>query len=260
MAKKSFSRKSNKRSKNMQKRISKLEEQIEPVLKTFEQRQHDFTPVPAPTYTGTPLIYGTPQVWTGSDLYPTLQDGSTTSFENGTVRLGDKITFKSLRLKGEVRATESAVVASERSNIIRLLVVLFPDSVIGNTGAEICSKVLQQYPTASPSVYNSVQAMYSSYKNVIDAQNNIPMQNYKVLHDSTYLLANPKLPSGNSFEPWRKKFDIKINFKKGLVMQYDKFGSDLPSLNQLVFIALSDSTIAPHPDMTLISRAKYMDA
>ena len=259
MAKKSFSRKSNKRSKNMQKRISKLEEQIEPVLKTFEQRQHDFVPAAAPTYDGTPLIYGTPQVWTGSDLYPTLQDGSTTSFENGTVRLGDKITFKSLRLKGEVRAVQSSNVASERSNIIRLMCVLFPDSVIGKTGAEIVSTVLQQYPTATPSVYNSVQACHSSYKNVIDAQNTLPMQKYKILHDRIYLLSNPQLPNAMK-EKWREKFDIKLNFKKGLVMQYDKFGSDLPSLNQIVFIALSDSTIAPHPDMTLVSRAKYMDA
>ncbi len=259
MAKKSFSRKSNKRSKNMQKRISKLEEQIEPVLKTFEQRQHDFTPVPAPTYTGTPLIYGTPQVWTGSDLYPTLQDGSTTSFENGTVRLGDKITFKSLRLKGEIRACDSSLTAAESSNIIRLICVLFPDSVIGKTGAEIVSSVLQQYPTATPSVYNSVQACYSSYKNVIDAQNSLPMQNYKILHDRTYRLSNPKQLS-NVKEKWREQYDIKLNFPRGLVMQYDKFGSDLPSLNQIVFIALSDSTVAPHPDITLVSRSKYMDA
>lgn len=258
MAKKSFSRKRNKRSKNMSKRISKLEEQIEPVLKTFEQRQHDYVCPAAPTYIGCPLIYGTPKVWFASDLYPTLQDGSTTSFQNGTVRLGDKITFKSLRLRGELRATDSATATAEKTNIVRLLCVLFPDSVIGNTGAEVCSKVLQQYPTATPTVYSSVDSLYSSYKNVIDAQNSIPMQKYKVLHDKTYLLNNPNYQPGS--EHTRAKFDIKINMKKGLVMQYDKFGADAPSLNQIVFIALSDSTIAPHPDITLVSRAKYMDA
>lgn len=257
MTKKSFSRKSNKRSKNMSKRISKLEEQIEPVLKTFEQRQHDYVGLAAPTYLGVPLPYGTPQVWTGSDLYPTLQDGSTTSFQNGTVRLGDKITLKSIHLKGEVRATDSSLPTAEKTNVIRLICVQFPDSVVGNTGAEICSKVLQQYPSVTPSVYTSVDSMYSSYKNVIDLQNNLPMQKYKVLHDKTYLLTNPNFSLDQRY---REKFDIKLKFKKGLVMQYDKFGSDAPSLNQIVFIAISDSTIAPHPDMTLISRVKYMDA
>lgn len=256
MAKKAFKKK---RSSDMKKRLSKLEAQLEPVLKTFEQRQHDFVAAAAPTYLGTPLLYGTPKVWTGSDLYPTLQDGSTTSFQNGTVRLGDKITFKSLHIKGEIRATDSAATTAEQSNLIRLMVVLFPDSIVGNTGAEIVSKVLQQYPSVTGSSLTSVDSIYSNYKNVIDSVNNIPMQKYKILHDRTYKVSNPKLQASWQ-EDFRKSFDVRLNFKKGLVMQYAKFGSDAPDLNQIAVIALSDSTIAPHPDITMISRAKYMDA
>jgi len=249
-----------KRSSGMKNRIKKLEKQIIPVLKTFEQRQHDFVAASAPTYLGTPLPYGTPQVWRGSDLYPTLQDGSATAAQNGTVRLGDKITFKSLRLRGEIRATDSATPAAEKTNIIRLIAVMFPDSVVSLTNAEICSTVLQQYPTSGSSTLTSVDSMYSSYKNVIDIDNSLPMQKYKVMHDRTYQVSNASVSLVLPYERFRYQFDIKLAFPKGLVMQYDKFGSDQPSLNQIVFIALSDSTIAPHPDMTLVSRAKYMDA
>lgn len=252
-------RRQNRKSSGMKNRIKKLEKQIIPVLKTFEQRQHDFVSASAPTYIGTPLPYGTPQVWRGADLYPTLQDGSATSMQNGTIRLGDKITFKSLHLRGELRATDSTLGTAEKSNVIRLLCVQFPDSVIALTNAEISSAVLQQYPTSSTTTLTSVDSMYSSYKNVIDVDNSLPMQKYKVLHDRIYQVSNPLLAS-TYHEPWRYKFDVRLRFPKGLVMQYDKFGSDQPSINQIVFIALSDSTIAPHPDCTLVSRAKYMDA
>ncbi len=255
MSKKSFSKNS-----AMEKRISKLEEKLEPVLKTFEQRQYDYAPTAAPTYTGTPLSYSTPQVWRMSDLCPTLQDGTTASAQNGTVRLGDKITIKSIRFKGEVRACDSASATAERTNIVRLILVRFPDSVVALTNAEIVSAVLQQYPTVTGGSLNSVQACYSSYKNVIDSQNSLPIQGYHVIEDKTFLLTNAQAPLASGDEPWRRRFQIEEFFKRGLVCQYSKPLSDQPDINQFVLIALSDSTVAPHPDMTLISRVKYMDA
>ncbi len=244
----------------MAKRIKKLEKQIEPIIKTFEQRQFDYVAAAAPTYTGTPLQYGTPVVLRASDLYPTLQDGTTASAQNGTVRLGDKITLRSLRIQGEVRACDSATAAAERTNIVRMILVKFKESVVALTNAEICSAVLQQYPTVTGGTLTSVDSMYSSYKNVIDTQNSLPMMNYQVLRDQTYKLTNPQKAGASGAEQWRRSFRFEKFWKRGLVQQYSKPLSDQPDINQVVLICLSDSTVAPHPDMSLISRAKYMDA
>lgn len=247
-------------SSNISKRIKVLEDQMEPMLKTFEQRQFDFVSAAAPTYTGTPLLYSTPVVFRASNLYPTLQDGTTASAQNGTVRLGDKITLKSLRIKGEIRACDSAATAAERTNIVRMIMVRFPDSVVSLTNAEICSAVLQQYPTVTGGSLGPVDSMYSSYKNVIDTQNSLPIQQYEVLRDQTFLLTNPQQPLASGAEPWRRRFEFEKFWKKGLVQQYSKPLSDQPDLNQICVICLSDSRIAPHPDITFVSRAKYMDA
>jgi len=244
----------------MEKRLRAVEDKLEPVLKTFEQRQYDFAPVGAPTYTGVPLSYTTPQVWRMSDFCPTLQDGTTASAQNGTVRLGDKITLKSLRFRGEVRACDSAGVAAERTNIVRLILVRFMDSVVALTNAEIVSAVLQQYPTITGGTMSSVTAMYSSYKNVIDSNNSLKIQGYDIIDDKTFLLTNPQAPLASGDEPWRRRFQIDEFFKKGLVCQYSKPLSDQPDINQICLIAISDSQLAPHPDITLVSRAKYMDA
>jgi len=249
------------RSSGMNKRIAKLEKQIEPVLKTFEQRQHDYV-APSTTggYIGTALSYVAPTVFRASDLYPTLQDGTPASAQNGTVRLGDKITLKSMRFQGEIRATDSNGTAAERTNIVRMLLVHFKDSVVALTNAEIVSAVLQQYPTITGGTMTSVSACYSSYKNVIDTNNSLPIQKYQVLHDKIYRLTNAQAPLASGAEQWRRGFDFSQYWKKGLVQQYSKPLSDQPDINQCVLIVLSDSSIAPHPDITLVARAKYMDA
>lgn len=250
-----------KRSSGMNKRIAKLEKQIEPVLKTFEQRQHDYV-APSTTggYTGLALSYVAPQVFRASDLYPTLQDGTTSSAQNGTIRLGDKITLKSMRFQGEVRATESDAASAERTNLVRMLLVHFKDSIVSLTNAEVVSAVLQQYPTITGGSMTSVSACYSSYKNVIDQNNSLPIQKYQVLHDKIYRLTNPKSANASGAEQWRRAFDFSHFWKRGLVQQYSKPLSDQPDINQCVLICLSDSSIAPHPDITLVARAKYMDA
>lgn len=247
----------------MSKRIQRLEKQIIPITKTFEQRSFDFIAPAAPTYDGTPLLYSTPVVWRGSDMYPTVQSGTniapTGTYDYGTVRLGDKITFKHLSLQGEIRACVSNAVASESSNLVRMILVQFAESVVNLTNAEIVSSVLQQYPSTTGTAINSVMACHSQYKNVVTAINNLPIVKYKILKDKLFRLYNPKVANGGD-ENWRRGFNIDKHFKEGLVMQYSKSLQTQPDINQLVLICLSDSTVAPHPDMTLISRAKYMDA
>ena len=84
-------------------------------------------------------------------------------------------------------------------------------------------------------------------------------QNQK-LYDKTFRLTNPQSPLASGAEAWRRSFKIEKLWKEGLVMQYSKPLANEPSINQVVLIALSDSTVAPHPDITLVSRCKYMDA
>lgn len=253
-------KKRGKRNSRFQQELKSLKMQMASVAKTFEQRQFDYVGPAAPTYSGVPLSYGTPTVFRASDLYPTLQDGTTASAQNGTVRLGDKITLKSMRMKGEIRACDSALATSERTNIVRLILVKFEDSVVALTNAEICSAVLQQYPTVTGGTINSVQACYSSYKNVVDTNNSLPIQKYQKLYDKTFRLTNPQKAQASGAEAWRRSFNIEHFWKEGLVNQYSKPLSDQPDINQVVLIALSDSTVAPHPDITIISRCKYMDA
>lgn len=258
-----MARKKFKKSSNMKKAISTLQSQMESVVKTFEQRQFDFLAPAAPTYDGMPLLYSTPVVLRGSDLYPTVQDptgiapASTTAAQ---IRLGDKITLKSMDIRGEIRACQSSGAAAERTNIVRLILVKFIDSVVSLTNAEIVSAVLQQYPTQTGTAINSIQACYSSLKNVLTQENNLPIRKYKRIYDKTFLLTNPFLATASGDEPWRRRFEIKKSWKEGLVNQYGKFLNTQADLNQVVLIALSDSTVAPHPDFTLVSRVKYMDA
>jgi hypothetical protein len=251
-----------KKSSAMQKRVNKLEKQIIPVLKTFEQRQFDYWTPAATGYDGEPLSWGTPIVYTLAELMPTYQDGAAANFQTGKVRLGDKVTLKSLRIRGEVRAATSTSTAAEQTNIVRLILVRFPDDIISLTNAEIVSAVLQQYPTVTGTSISTLTSMYSQYKNVLEqGHNELPLHRYEVLYDKIQRLSNPS-PNKNRLgsETFRAGFDIKKMFKKGLVCQYGKYNVAAPTLNNMALICLSDSNISPHPDISFTSRFKYMDA
>ena len=143
------------------------------------------------------------------------------------------------------------------------MLVRFPEYTNGTTAAQLTSQVLQQYPTVSPSPYpTNYSTIYSSYKNVIDQNNSQPIERYQVLYDRVHTLSNPLSAADvvNSAQPWSKTFDIKHTFKKGLVVQYNKPLDDMPALNNIALIAISDSSIVPHPLINFVSRAKYMDA
>jgi len=90
-----------KSSKGMQNRISKLEKQMIPIVKTFEQRQFDYTSAVTAGLPGYALSHASSAAWTMNSLCSTIQDAGTTAWSAGTVRIGDKITLKSLSIKGE---------------------------------------------------------------------------------------------------------------------------------------------------------------
>ena len=253
----------NRKSSGMKKRIKKLEEQITPIIKTFEQRQFDYTSAVTAGLPGYALSHASSAAWTMNSLCSTIQDAGSTPFSAGTVRLGDKITLKSLSIKGEVRGSFSASSAAEPDNRVRLMLVRFPEYTPGTTAATLTSQVLQQYPTSTLTPYPSnLSTIYSSYKNTLDQNNSAQLVKYQVLYDRVHALSNPLSAADvvNSRQPWMREFTIKHRFKKGLVVQYGKPLDTQPMLNNIVLIAISDSSVAPHPQINFVSRFKYMDA
>lgn len=252
-----------KSSKGMQNRISKLEKQMIPIVKTFEQRQFDYTSAVTAGLPGYALSHASSAAWTMNSLCSTIQDAGTTSWSAGTVRIGDKITLKSLSIKGELRGSFSASSAAEPDNRVRLMLVRFPEYTPGTTAALLTSQVLQQYPTSTLTPYPSnLSTIYASYKNTIDQNNSAQLVKYQVLYDKVHALSNPLSAADvvNSRQPWMREFSIKHRFKKGLVVQYGKPADTQPMLNNIVLIAISDSSVAPHPEINFVSRFKYMDA
>lgn len=262
MVRKHHKNQKKKKSSAMSKRVSSLENKLTPLLKTFEQRFGDYVSnaqsVPLSGY-----------VADLGNICPTLQSGGT-AITNANIRLGDKITLKSIRIKGEI--TVGFGVAGDTDNRMRILLVHFPDYVQGQTNTQYIQRVLQMYDGgATGSTLPAYSAQYSPYKNVITLQNNVPMDKYRVLYDKQFNLFNnlqaqapASTPSGcsgaSAKENWRHNFDIKVNFPKGLVCQYAKPLSDIPDINNIMLMAVSDSSLPNHPVIRYCSRVKYMDA
>ena len=240
------------RSSAMSKRIAALENKVEPMVKTFEQRQTDYN-TPAG---GVACSYLTSQYFRMSDLCPTVQSDASSEIEEGVIRLGDKITLRSISIKGELNTALGT--AAENDSRIRLLLVRFPEWD-GQNAAIATSQVLQHYTTTLGAGPDPICVQYSPYKNVITSVNSADLVKYQVLYDKQFNMQAQAF-GGNSQNAWRYKFNIQKRFKKGLVCQYSKALSDEPELNNIVLIALSDSSVTPHPLIRFTSRFKYMDA
>ena len=257
-------RKRKKKTSHMAKRVAKLEKQIVPIQKTFEQRQMDYTSAVSTGYEGYALSHATSAAWTLNSLMPTsnvLAGSPVTEFGDET-RIGDKVTLKSLQIKGEVRGAVGTTVAAEASNRVRILLVRFPEYDAGTSAATLTSQVLQQYSTVSPSPFPSnLSTIYSSYKNKVDTYNTADLVKYEILYDKICLLNNyQKIEQASGGQNWRVRFNIKKKFKNGLVVHYGKGTSSEPEINNIVLIMISDSSGTPHPDTNFVSRFKYMDA
>ena len=124
------------------------------MVKTFEQRFGDYISnsqsVPLSGY-----------VADLGQMCPTQQAGGN-AIVNGNIRLGDKITLKSLSIKGEI--TVGFGVAGDTDNRMRLLLVHFPDYIQGQTNTQYLQRVLQMYDGgATGSPIPSYAAQYSPY-------------------------------------------------------------------------------------------------
>lgn len=250
------------KSSSMKKRVTKLEKALTPLVKTFEQRFGDYIS----NSQAVPLSGFVNDL---GNMCPTLQAGGN-AITNGNVRLGDKITLKSISIKGEI--TVGFGVAGDTDNRMRILLVHFPEYTQGLSNTVLIQKVLQMYDGgATGSPIPAYAAQYSPYKNVITIQNTVPMDKYRVLYDKQFNLFNnlqaqapATTPSGVSGasgkENWRHNFSIKVKFPKGLVCHYSKPLSDIPDLNNIMLMAVSDSSLPNHPVIRFCSRIKYLDA
>lgn len=263
-----------KKSSDMKKRVKKLEEQMLPVLKTFEQRQHDYVSAVSVGQSGYALSYATSAAWTLNSLCSTAEMQTfSPNYVPGALggksqRIGNKITLRSLSIKGEVRASFNNATGAEIDNRVRLILVRYSeyDTASPPSAAQITSDILQLYSTSMTSPYSSnLTSIYSPLKNLVTADNARPMVKYEILEDRVYHLTNPigtntvGQAATNAKQPYCHKFHIKKFWKKGLVVEYDKPANSMPCINNIALIALSDSSVAPHPQINFVSRAKYMD-
>lgn len=275
---------SKKKGSDLTKRVKKLEDEMEPILKTFEQRIVDM-PI---SIAGVNLANSDVAVGNGGYFLefgkycPTTSQSEYTSGAGPTVqqalpqniRIGDKITLRSMKVKGSVKAALSSAIG-DADNQIRLMAVLIPDwSSIsaGATAGTILQSVLQNYGSS----YTDQAPMYSPYKayqDLVSGGNTWPLIKYKVLYDRKFNLVNTisafagGTGSGgsNSKESWRHDFEINLKFPKGLVLQYDQnVGAGntnaSPALNNIVIVAVSDSSLATHPTINFNTRCRYYDA
>lgn len=267
---------SKKRGKAMSQRIKKLEEEMEPLLKTFEQRFVDNDPSlqgdQAVSTGGLMLQFGKMAPTTNANDY-VYPPGSAQDFIPQNLRIGDKITVKSYKIRGQVKCALGTA-AGDSNNQVRLMAVLFPDwgSITGLATAAFLLQTVLQSTTAGSASTPASSAIYSPYKARVDQNpqgNQIGMTKYRVLYDRKFNLVNTisaftgGTGSGGSSskESWRHDFEINLKFKKGLVCQYDGGTAVLdPAINNIVLLAVSDSSVATHPTISFVSRMKYIDA
>lgn len=239
-----------------------METKLEKIDKTFDQRQFDYsTP-----QNGSSVSWGSAYDANMSTLCTTIQStagpGGTSTVEDGTVRIGDKITLSSLSIKGELVGPPSG---NESNNRVRLMLVRFKEDDLNYNAAQLVAAVLQNYPTAVGSAMSYEGAIYSPYKNVITQINSQVLQKYEVLYDKTFELQQENsgsvpISGQNNKHSYRHRFSISKKWKKGLVIQYSKPLDSRPSLNSIHLLALSDSSVPDHPTVRFASRFKYMDA
>lgn len=283
MAKGKRHNKKSKKKSGMTNRIKKLENQIEPILKTFENRFVD----------NLPASMGPVDVSTGGLMYTMGKLAPTTAANNyqfppgaaqavlpQNLRVGDKITVKSYRIRGQITCALGTL-AGDANNKVRLMAVRFPDldfnSPAVNTAIAL-KKVLQFCAAGSTAAgaYPASAPFYSPLKSRVDQDpngNQVDLSKYNILYDKTFNLTNSQsvftggVGSGglNNKESWRHDYDINLKFPKGLIVQYSNTvgtGTNIvePQLNNIVILAISDSSIQNHPTMTVHSRMKYIDA
>lgn len=231
--KKMYIKKKNSTDRVQNKRIKKLEKQVRTLNVTNENKVKDFNtgsvPLPVSTTPYRQLAFAR-DLATGPD---------------GDNRIGNKVTLMSQTIRGILRAPASAL-TTEQQNQIRVIVV----ENIGYTGVTDLdlADVLQygSFGSYGEQVFNS------PYKtNAADST-----KRYKVHFDRVFTV--------NQTEKGYVHFSKRISYgnkrMKGKVLTFNSPLDPYPNNHRLVLFAISDSSVANHPDISFNVRTIYKDA
>lgn len=231
--KKMYIKKKNSQDRVQNKRLKKLEKQVRTLNVTNENKVKDFNtgnnPQPVSTIPYRNLAFAR-DLSTGTD---------------GDNRIGNKITLMSQTIRGTLRAPASAL-STEQQNQIRLLIV----ENVGYTG----TTDLELADVLQYGVFNNYgeQVFSSPYRtNAADST-----KRYKVHYDRVF--------SVNQTERGYIQFSKRITYgskkMKGKVLTFNGPLDIYPNNHRLVLFAISDSSVANHPDISFNCRTIYKDA
>jgi hypothetical protein len=146
-------------------------------------------------------------------------------------RTGNKITLKSLHLKGQV-------IVADTHNFIRLMLVM----VNSLQQIVIPSDILQPDPVSgNPSIY-------SPYKKESKIK-------FKVLLDKFY---KTQQQAAGSVYPFLQNVDLSYKWKKGKTITYNLPTASSPIYNFPVLCVLSDSAVPGHPQFRGCKRLNWI--
>lgn len=217
-----------KRSSKMNARITRLENQLK---KTIEIKVNDFRPTGfAPVNIDTTGL-------TYLAFARNLSQG-----EDSDERVGNKICLLSQTFKGMVRSPAGPL--DEQQNNVRLILV----ENIGYTGVtDLALEDVLEY--ADFGLYGT-QVLVSPYKLKVPTT-----KKYRVLMDK--VITMNKTDNGNYH--FTKKITYGTKNNKGKILSFESATDTFPNNHRLVFFAISDSSAANHPDLTLNVRNRYKD-
>jgi hypothetical protein len=215
-------------SNNLAGRVSKLENMLN---KTLENKISDFRP------TGFAPVNVTSLGLTYLAFARNFLSGP-----DSDERVGNKVTLMSLTFRGELRAPASG---NEQHNQIRLIIC----ENIGFTGAtDLALSDVLEYSDFS--TYGT-QVFVSPYKTKVEAT-----KRYRIIMDNIITLNQ----TTKGYYHFKKKVSYGTKNNRGKVLTFESPTDPFPNNHRLVMFAISDSTSAGHPDLTLNVRNVYKDA
>lgn len=146
-------------------------------------------------------------------------------------RLGNKITLKSIYIKGQV-------ITADTHNFMRLILV----KTISLNQIVICSDILEPDPASSN------PTIYSPYRKESRIK-------YQVLLDKMY---KTQQQAAGSVYPFLLNVDMSYKFKKGLTITYNQAGASVPIYNNVYLLCLSDSALPTHPQFRGAKRLTWI--
>lgn len=146
-------------------------------------------------------------------------------------RLGNKITLKSIYIKGQV-------ITADTHNFMRLILV----KTISLNQIVIASDILQ------PDAGTSNPTIYSPYRKESRIK-------YQVLLDKMY---KTQQQAAGSVYPFLLNVDMSYKFKKGLTITYNQAGASVPIYNNVYLLCLSDSALPTHPQFRGAKRITWI--